>query len=509
MTQIIGNNYPVKIPSLGDSASIVEAFELYHNGAIDGTSLDSMEQHLSDVNDRVTSTEASIASTNSTVASIQASIANLSSDFVKTQPASNNTNTTRNIIKPSLNTVIPLQVEGAAGQTANLQEWRLDGSTVRARVDSAGRFYSYDGTSTDEVVTLSGSQVLTNKAIVSPVSAVSSASYTLVLNDRSKFLQFTNNSAKTVTIPTNSTTAFAIGTTIGIANFSGSGNLTISPSSGVNLYAQDNFYSIYPYGSCTLIKTGTNDWYMIAGGGGSPKAVVSSSTAANVYPVTISGVDYNVYQFTGSGSITFSVPGLIDCLLIGPGGAYGVNGGSGGAGGFVSVDKMYVTSGSYPIVVGGGYGGPTVDSYITGQSTIFNGVSAICGGSGSAYFDRSANSGASGGGGGSLDSRTNLGGDSSHFIATRGFYGIEGQGTIGANKRGGNGANGGTGGGGGAGGDASGSSGGAGVVSNYTGSNVTYCVGGTYGQGSGSANLGNGSGAASGSSGTVFIRVRV
>lgn len=506
MSQTIGNNYPVKIPSLSDDASIVEAFEYYHNGATEGTSPESMEQHLSDVNARVDDVETDLAATNQDVANIETSIANIASDYIKAQPSSNNTAATRNIIKPSINSVIPLTIEGTIGQSTNLQEWKIDQSTIRARVDQTGKIFSYDGTSVDEVSTLSGSQVLSNKAIVSSVATNSSQNYTLVLSDRSKFVQFTNINAKTVTIPLNSSVAFAIGTTISIANFSSTGNLTVSPTNGVSLYAQDNFFTVYPYGSATLVKVGTNDWFMIAGGGGSPKAVVSSSTASDIFAVTINSINYNVYRFTGSGSITFSVPGLIDCLLIGPGGAYGVNGGSGGAGGFVSVDNMYVNATQYPVVVGGGYGGPTTDSYITGQSTQFNGVSAICGGSGSAYYDRSANSGGSGGGGGSLDGRT---GTNGNFIATRGFYGIEGQGTIGSTKRGGNGANGGTGGGGGAGGDASGSSGGAGVASSYTGSSVTYCTGGTYGQGSGSANLGNGSGNASGSSGVAFIRVRV
>lgn len=237
------------------------------------------------------------------------------------------------------------------------------------------------------------------------------------------------------------------------------------------------------------------------GSGGIQKAVVSSSTANSVTPVTVGGLPAKVYRFIGSGSITFARAGLVDILLVGPGGAAGANQGSGGAGGFIEKTNVFVPIGTQSIIVGAGYGGATTDSFNSGQSTQFMQYAAICGGSGSAYYDRSANSGAGGGGGGNADGRT-------RFSALVGFDGIEGQGLIGSVNKGGRGAGAPWGGGGGATGNGGNYVGGSGATTSFPGSSQTFCIGGGVNSGgAGQANTGNGGSSGSGGSGIAFIRV--
>jgi hypothetical protein len=236
------------------------------------------------------------------------------------------------------------------------------------------------------------------------------------------------------------------------------------------------------------------------GSGGIQKAVVGSHTASSITPVIVGGLPAKVYRFNGSGSITFLRAGLVDILLIGPGGAAGGNQASGGAGGFVQKNNVFVSNESLSVVVGAG-STPTLTPWISGESTQFAGHTAICGGTAAHNFDRQSNTGACGAGGGNADSRT-------FFGVTRGHDGVEGQGLIGPRLKGGKGSDAPWGGGGGVSGNGSPFNGGPGATSNFSGSNQTYCVGGGISSGgSGQTNTGNGGSNGNGGSGVAFIRV--
>lgn len=85
-----------------------------------------------------------------------------------------------------------------------------------------------------------------------------SASYTLLLTDSSKYIRFTDGGAVGVTVPPNSTAAFAVGTEITIVN-TGGGNLTITPGGGVTVNAVTNPLTV-THSQATLKKVDTDEW---------------------------------------------------------------------------------------------------------------------------------------------------------------------------------------------------------------------------------------------------------
>lgn len=85
---------------------------------------------------------------------------------------------------------------------------------------------------------------------------------------------------------------------------------------------------------------------------------VTGSPTQNTY--TLNGVNYRVYVFTGTGTITFAKSGLIQCALLG-GGAVGANWASdnpfgGGAASYIE-NSIFIDAGTYTCTVGGGNGG--------------------------------------------------------------------------------------------------------------------------------------------------------
>lgn len=317
--------------------------------------------------------------------------------------------------------------------------------------------------------------------------------YTLILSDEGGLVTVSNASPITVTVPANATVAYGVGTVITILNVgsslatvAGASGVTITPSTGTSLAGNE---------SAALIKIDTNTWQFVRGG--FPKAVVASSTAAATESVTVGAFTATVYKFTGTGSITFTQGGLVDVLLVGPGGSGGDSGGgaagAGGAGGFVTKLGLYVDNGAENVIIGAGM----ANSFsVTGNNSVstFAGVTAIGGGNGGPYRDRMPSGGACGGG--------------SAAFAVSTARGSNYQGLIGANLRGGNGRNQASGGGGGVAGDAPSTSGGSGTaISSDWGSGY-----GTVGRGGGgtpmTANTGNGGNVnSSGNSGLVLVRV--
>lgn len=90
------------------------------------------------------------------------------------------------------------------------------------------------------------------------------ASYTLALTDQQQdtVVEMNVGSANNVTIPTNASVAFPIGSQILIAQY-GSGQTTIVPDTGVTLRSSGGKTKIAAqYGLATLIKRGTDEWYL-------------------------------------------------------------------------------------------------------------------------------------------------------------------------------------------------------------------------------------------------------
>jgi hypothetical protein len=89
------------------------------------------------------------------------------------------------------------------------------------------------------------------------------SNYTLVLADASKIVEMNVGSANTVTVPANSSVAFPIGTEITVMQY-GAGVTTIVAASGVTFRSKDFGTRIGDqYTGATLVKRGTNEWYLI------------------------------------------------------------------------------------------------------------------------------------------------------------------------------------------------------------------------------------------------------
>lgn len=131
------------------------------------------------------------------------------------------------------------------------------------------------GGSVSSLVTLTGTETLTNKTITGLIytqtlltPTFSANAYTLALSDQGDILLASNGStAGTINIPTNSI-AFPIGTQITIIQ-TGSGQLTIQAATpGTTTVASTGATSTAPKlraqnSSCTLIKTNTENWYIL------------------------------------------------------------------------------------------------------------------------------------------------------------------------------------------------------------------------------------------------------
>jgi hypothetical protein len=131
-------------------------------------------------------------------------------------------------------------------------------------------------TGTVTLATLTGTETLTNKTLTSVVytqalltPSFTTNAYTLVLGDQGDILLASNGStAGTISIPTNASVAFPIGTQITIIQ-TGSGQLTIqATSSGTTTVNSTGATSTAPKlrainSSATCIKTNTDTWYVV------------------------------------------------------------------------------------------------------------------------------------------------------------------------------------------------------------------------------------------------------
>lgn len=330
-------------------------------------------------------------------------------------------------------------------------------------------------------------------------SGTGASAYTFVLADAQRLTTATGTSAKTFTIPPQSSVVWVANSIIRVANY-GAGDLTIAGGSGVTVTNATK--TLAQFESAALIRTASNAWTLVPFSGGVGNADFSDA-ASGTY--SDSGINYKWIQFTASGTLTVTKAGFADVLVVGGGAGGGTNrGGGGGAGGHLYATDVYLPAQSLTVTIGAGGAG---SAFAQEPGIGFDGVTSRLhnffsegGGGGGSLFNyvRRGQPGASGGGGGGTSAIT-------------GGTGTPGLGNNGGTSDFTNG-----GGGGGAGGAGGLPTGGAGLANSITGSSVTRSVGGTGNAGTaGGANTGNGGGGgaasaagANGGSGIVIIRVR-
>ena len=87
--------------------------------------------------------------------------------------------------------------------------------------------------------------------------------YTLGAADASKLVEMDVSIGNTVTVPANSSVGFAIGTQIMIVQ-QGTGQTTVAAAGGVTLRSAGGLLNLASqYSAATLIKRGTDEWYVI------------------------------------------------------------------------------------------------------------------------------------------------------------------------------------------------------------------------------------------------------
>lgn len=90
------------------------------------------------------------------------------------------------------------------------------------------------------------------------------AAYTLVLADRGKVVEINSASALALTVPTNATVAFPVGSIITVRQY-GVGQVTLTPSAGVTLNSRAGaLKSAGQYAELMLTKRATDEW-IVAG----------------------------------------------------------------------------------------------------------------------------------------------------------------------------------------------------------------------------------------------------
>ena len=122
--------------------------------------------------------------------------------------------------------------------------------------------------------TPSSTDTLTNKTIdvngntfkggISDINTQTGTTYTLVLTDRDKIVEMNNGSANTLTVPTNASVAFPVGTTLTVIQY-GAGSTTVEGDTGVtvNGVSAGSVAVDSQYGGVALYKRATDEWIIV------------------------------------------------------------------------------------------------------------------------------------------------------------------------------------------------------------------------------------------------------
>lgn len=135
------------------------------------------------------------------------------------------------------------------------------GTVTLPSTTSIGNVSSTELGYVDGVTSAIQTQLDAKQPLTLSINAQSGTSYTLVSSDNGKIIEMNNASANTLTIPTNASVEFPIGTQITILQ-TGAGQTTIG-GSGVTINGTPGLKLRTQWSSATLIKRATNTWVVI------------------------------------------------------------------------------------------------------------------------------------------------------------------------------------------------------------------------------------------------------
>lgn len=168
--------------------------------------------------------------------------------------------------------------DGLDSTLVNPTNWNDDHDLTMASGRMLGRVSA--GTGAVEELTPEQARTLVDvpQAGVAGVNS-RTASYTLLSSDRGKTIEVNVASSGTVTVPTNASVPFPIGTRIQIVQ-TGSGNVTIAGATGVTISAvSGGLVTSVQYGAITIYKRGTNEWIALPNEGVAGLDVVLAANA--------------------------------------------------------------------------------------------------------------------------------------------------------------------------------------------------------------------------------------
>jgi hypothetical protein len=293
--------FDTKIPSLADTANIVEAFKLYHYGVdnFDGSgspAANSIEDHLITLRTLIVSASA-VYLTNATASAIYLTQANASSLYVSDATAlgyansasahANTLSIARDNLKADLASpalsgtpTAPTAAAGtnttqiatteyafAAASSASANSNAVANTALLLKADIASPTLTGTPAAPTAAARTNTTQIATTAFVYKEVNETSIdtkvASYSLVVADAGKTIEMDVGSANDLTIPLNSSQAIPIGSTVDIIQY-GAGQTTLVATGGVTVRSKDgNLKLTGQYSGVTLYKRGTDEWVAI------------------------------------------------------------------------------------------------------------------------------------------------------------------------------------------------------------------------------------------------------
>lgn len=157
------------------------------------------------------------------------------------------------------------RIQHRRGTLVDLSGVILNTAEIGFAIDEGRMFIgnrTADGAPLDENIEVITSNTPTTGDLLE-FNSQTGTSYVLEASDTGKLLEMDNAAANTVTIPTNATVSFDIGTKIDIIQM-GAGQTTFVAAGGVTILSGGGLLSLNAqYSAATLIKRATNEWVLI------------------------------------------------------------------------------------------------------------------------------------------------------------------------------------------------------------------------------------------------------